>query len=100
MCQLKSWNYEYLDSRYVISVKIISISKSIWSTILLFPHEFVLKAHLTCILAYRKTGRKTHQSKIQKNKKTSFVFVFCLTSDKTINLKYAFLDLKSMSIKF
>ena len=32
-------------------------------------------------IAYRKTGRKTHQSKIQKNKKTSFVFVFCLTSD-------------------
>ena len=30
----------------------------------------------TCTLAYRKTGRKTHQSKIQKNKKTSFVFCF------------------------
>ena len=47
-CQLKLSIYEDLGLRYVISVKTMSISKSNWSTILLFRLNSFLKAHLIC----------------------------------------------------
>ena len=44
--QLKSSIYEYLDLIYVISLKIISISKLIWSSNQLFPVIPSVKVHL------------------------------------------------------
>ena len=55
-CQLKLSIYEDLGLRYVISVKTMSISKSNWSTILLFRLNSFLKAHLKYINRYHFFG--------------------------------------------
>ena len=51
-CQLKLSIYEDLGLRYVISVKTMSISKSNWSTILLFRLNSFLKAHLLFVALF------------------------------------------------